>query len=54
MPAAAPYFLAAVLTVAVCTAGVLIPAAINRALAFDACRAEATAALISAHHCALR
>ena len=49
-----PYLAAAVLTVAVCAAGVAVSAAIDRALAFDACRAEAAAALISANHCALR
>ena len=54
MPAAVPHFLAAVLTVAVCAAGVAVTAAVDRSLSSDACRAEAAAALISADHCALR
>ena len=50
----AALLLAAVLTVAVCAAGVAVTAAVDRSLSRDACRAEAAAALISAHHCALR
>ena len=49
-----PYLAGAVLTVAVCAAGVAVTAAVDRSLSRDACRAEAAAALISADHCALR
>lgn len=45
---------AAALTLASCAAAVMVPDALNRALAYQACEAEAELSHLTAEHCAHR